>query len=222
MRVDCRPLLAGDGWPADRPQRVAGVVVVERKTKKIVFIAGNRSHASGEHEFRAGCMLLAKSLESSMGFKTVVYENGWPKDPKAFEGAQAGIAVNVVTKDAAAWRQAIGKREFELLPMQVRSSPAPSDPYQGWHSESDQPGGGNRSGFRNDEADDLIEEIRTTEDASRRNVLYMELQELIYEEQPVIFLYVPVERMIVNTAIEMTPSSRRPGYFENLFRPNKG
>ncbi|MDC0318860.1 hypothetical protein OAL50_04260, partial [Akkermansiaceae bacterium] len=35
--------------------------------KKIVLIAGSRSHASGEHEFRAGCMLLAKALNDESG-----------------------------------------------------------------------------------------------------------------------------------------------------------
>lgn len=62
-----------------------------KEKKTIVFVAGTRSHGYAAHEHKAGCMLLAKSLESSMGFKTVVYENGWPKDPKAFEGADAVV-----------------------------------------------------------------------------------------------------------------------------------
>ncbi|RYD45099.1 MAG: hypothetical protein EOP85_09110, partial [Verrucomicrobiaceae bacterium] len=33
--------------------------------KKIVFVAGNPSHAPGEHEHRAGCMLLAEHLNKS-------------------------------------------------------------------------------------------------------------------------------------------------------------
>ena len=35
----------------------------EKKT--ILFLAGKPSHANGEHEFRAGCMLLADALNAS-------------------------------------------------------------------------------------------------------------------------------------------------------------
>ena len=132
--------------------------------------------------------------------------------------AKAGIDIDIVTKDNSSWVQAVRKREFEILPMRSRTSPAINDPYQTWHSESDVPGGSNRSGFRSAVADSLIDMIRVAKSEEERNHFYMEFQETIHEEQPVIFLYVPLERMIVNRKFEMTPSSRRPGYFENLFK----
>ena len=51
------------------------------KAKKIVFIAGSRSHSSGEHEFRAGCMLLAKALneQSGLNIEAVVVGRDWKK-----------------------------------------------------------------------------------------------------------------------------------------------
>jgi len=137
----------------------------------------------------------------------------------AKEGAaQVGINIDVVTQDASSWRQAIVQRNFDMLPMQVRSSPAPNDPFQGWHSSSDQPGGDNRSGFRNAEADSIIQLIRSAENPDERKEHYLELQEVIYEEQPVIFLYIPVERIIADKRLQLTPSSRRPGYFVNQIR----
>jgi type 1 glutamine amidotransferase len=57
--------------------------------KKIVFVAGTPSHGPGEHEYRAGCLLLQKCLEHVRGLHTVVYSNGWPTDPRAFDGADA-------------------------------------------------------------------------------------------------------------------------------------
>jgi len=59
--------------------------------KKVVFAAGNPSHGPGEHEHRAGCMLLAKSLNEEFGDKVfaTVYKGGWPKDPTAFDNADA-------------------------------------------------------------------------------------------------------------------------------------
>lgn len=48
--------------------------------KEIVFIAGDRSHASGEHEFRAGCLLLARALneESGLDVRATVVGSDWP------------------------------------------------------------------------------------------------------------------------------------------------
>jgi type 1 glutamine amidotransferase len=57
--------------------------------KKIVFIAGTPSHGPGEHEYRAGCLLLQKCLGGVPGVQTVVYSNGWPTDSAALDGADA-------------------------------------------------------------------------------------------------------------------------------------
>jgi type 1 glutamine amidotransferase len=59
--------------------------------KKIVFVAGTPSHGHGEHEYRAGCLLLQKCLATVPGVETVVYSNGWPRDPHAFDGADAVV-----------------------------------------------------------------------------------------------------------------------------------
>ncbi len=61
-----------------------------QKRKKIVLVAGPRSHGYGSHEHNAGCLLLAKSLNESMpGVYATAYLNGWPKDPTAFDNADA-------------------------------------------------------------------------------------------------------------------------------------
>lgn len=59
--------------------------------KKIVFIAGPPSHPPGEHEHRAGCLLLSECLKGAKGVASVVYSNGWPNDPNAFDGAAAVV-----------------------------------------------------------------------------------------------------------------------------------
>jgi len=56
--------------------------------KKIVFIAGGPSHGYASHTHFAGCVLLAKAIaENVPDTKAVVHRNGWPKDPKALDGA---------------------------------------------------------------------------------------------------------------------------------------
>jgi len=55
--------------------------------KKIVFLAGVPSHGPGEHEHRAGCLLLKACLDQVPGVTSVVYSNGWPGDAAAFDSA---------------------------------------------------------------------------------------------------------------------------------------
>jgi type 1 glutamine amidotransferase len=57
---------------------------------KVVLIAGNPSHGPGDHEFNAGCLLLAKCLkEAAPGVEPVVVKGGWPADESVFEDAKA-------------------------------------------------------------------------------------------------------------------------------------
>jgi hypothetical protein len=60
--------------------------------KLVVFIAGTPSHGFAQHEFNAGCLLLARLLKAGMpNFDARVYRNGWPNDPHALDGADAII-----------------------------------------------------------------------------------------------------------------------------------
>lgn len=66
---------------------------------KILFLAGPRSHASGDHEFNAGCLLLAKALNEQSGLEveaTVI--QGWPEDESVFDGVAAAIIYSDSTK----------------------------------------------------------------------------------------------------------------------------
>ncbi|MHC4203196.1 MAG: family 16 glycoside hydrolase, partial [Planctomycetota bacterium] len=61
--------------------------------KKIVLVAGPRSHGYGSHEHNAGCLLLATCLNENMpNVYATVYQNGWPKDPTACDNADAVVA----------------------------------------------------------------------------------------------------------------------------------
>ncbi len=60
--------------------------------KKVLFLAGKPSHAKGEHEFRAGCMLLADALNASgSDVEAKVHHYGWPKDESIFDGVDACV-----------------------------------------------------------------------------------------------------------------------------------
>jgi len=63
--------------------------------KKLVLVAGRPSHAPGEHEHRAGTLLVEKCLDAHFGREglpqlvTETYTGGWPSDPTAFDNADA-------------------------------------------------------------------------------------------------------------------------------------
>src|SRR3954453_2680750 len=59
--------------------------------KKIILLAGPPSHGPGEHEHRAGCLLLKSCLDKIPGVTSVVYSNGWPHEPNAFDSADTII-----------------------------------------------------------------------------------------------------------------------------------
>ena len=71
---------------------VPGVAGAEQTASpaRIVFLAGGRSHGPGEHEFRAGCMLLVRALNDQSGLpvKAEVIQ-GWPADASVLDGAKA-------------------------------------------------------------------------------------------------------------------------------------
>ncbi len=61
------------------------------ESARIVMIAGEPSHPSGQHEFNAGTILLARALseQSGLPLKVDVVHNGWPEDESILEGAAA-------------------------------------------------------------------------------------------------------------------------------------
>jgi len=79
--------------------------------KRIVLIAGKPSHGPGDHEFRAGCLLFKKCLDIVPGISSVVYSNGWPNVPDAFEGADAVL----IYADGGAGHPAIQGNHSKIL-----------------------------------------------------------------------------------------------------------
>jgi hypothetical protein len=61
------------------------------RAAKIVLVAGRASHGPREHEFFAGCALLMKLLQENEGVFPVMARDGWPKNPKTFEGAKSVV-----------------------------------------------------------------------------------------------------------------------------------
>ncbi len=126
---------------------------------------------------------------------------------------RAGITVNIVPVDPSQFSQDMRALNFDMAPMRSRPQGSLDDFYPTYFSTSSS----NRSGIHNAKVDSVITEIRTADSAAQRDSGYYALQEILYEEQPAIYLYVPMDRIIISKRFKTISSSRKPGYFENLF-----
>jgi ABC-type transport system substrate-binding protein len=127
---------------------------------------------------------------------------------------EAGIEIKVETKDFKLIMGDLARRDYDMTLSSLRQSPAEDDPYQTWHSSSDTPDGSNRWSYNSPKADSLIDAIQNAATQSERYDHYRALHRLIYEDQPVIFLYAPVEPILCRKGLKgMQPSPIRPGYY---------
>ena len=79
--------------------------------KKLVFIAGKQSHGPLAHEFRAGGLLLQKSLASVPGLVVELADNGWVKDEAVFADADAVV----IYADGGGGHPAVQENHAETL-----------------------------------------------------------------------------------------------------------
>ncbi|MEM1322937.1 MAG: ABC transporter substrate-binding protein [Bacteroidota bacterium] len=131
---------------------------------------------------------------------------------------QAGIEVVITPKEANVFREARNKGDFDLYAAGAAPDPGLYDFNQTWHSKSNYPNGSNFFGFGTAESDQLIEKIRVTLDKAERDVMYKRMQEIIYEEQPVIFIYNALDRVAINKRLKnFQPANMYPSVYENYF-----
>ncbi|MEQ8223496.1 MAG: ABC transporter substrate-binding protein [Candidatus Eremiobacterota bacterium] len=98
-----------------------------------------------------------------------------------------GVKMNIQTLDWAVMQKKMEDKEFDAYTGSW-TMPWEQDPYQIWHSsQADIPKSSNRIGFRNKEADKLIEELRATFDTNRRIEIYHKIHKIVHEEAPYTF-----------------------------------
>ena len=105
--------------------------------------------------------------------------------------AEVGIKVKIRILEWAAFvNDFINKRRFAAT---ILGWTIPLDPdlYDVWHSGKTGPEELNFISYKNREVDDLLEKGRTTFDQGERKKCYDRIQEILAEEQPYAFLYVP-------------------------------
>lgn len=114
---------------------------------------------------------------------------------------QVGIDVRIrIVEWAAFLKEFIDKGNFEVVLLAWMTSQDP-DMYDIWHSSKTKPGELNFIGYNNPEVDRLLEQGRSTFDLEQRKKAYFRIQEILADEQPYTFLYVPDALPVVSARI---------------------
>lgn len=126
---------------------------------------------------------------------------------------KVGVDIELVSAEWPVFLDDTQKRDFDLMCLAWVSSSGLNDMKQIWHTDSDTYEGSNRVGFGDAKSDKIIEQIRVTLDEEEREKLYMEIQQIIHDDYPYIFLHSPHERVIMSERIKNpSVSALRPNY----------
>ncbi len=113
--------------------------------------------------------------------------------------ADIGMKVKIrIIEWAAFIKEFINKRRFDAI---ILGWTIPLDPdlYDVWHSSKTGPEELNFISYKNDEVNQLLEKGRSTFDKKGRKRCYDRIQEILAEEQPYTFLYVPDALPIISS-----------------------
>jgi len=132
---------------------------------------------------------------------------------------QAGIDLIVTSVDLSVMSADTRSGNYDSALLGVALFPGQVEYYQRFHSKSLSPAGDNRAGYISAKADRLIEAIRTEPDVAKRNALYLQAQQVFYDEIPEIVLFAPLQRIIISKKfVPGMESANRPGYYEQFAR----
>jgi len=111
---------------------------------------------------------------------------------------EIGIKVNIrVIEWASFINEFIDKKRFEAVILGWSTGIDP-DQYDIWHSSKTGPKELNFISFKNKQVDELLEKARLTFDQEKRKEYYFKFQEILAEEEPYVFLYVPYSLVILH------------------------
>ncbi len=127
---------------------------------------------------------------------------------------KAGVKLDLITMEVNKMFEMRDRGDYDMYSARSGLSPVYYDPYQLWHTN----GASNHYGFGDATSDALIEKLRVTKNMEEQNAMFKELQRIIYDEQPMIFLSLAQERIIVHKKFKNAFGTMlSPGYFPHYF-----
>ncbi len=135
----------------------------------------------------------------------------------AKSGKKIGVKIESVIKDGRKiLTQDAPQGDFDMITLGARVI-LPYNPYNAFHTDNFPPRGQNKTRFGTPESDAIIERIITNcDDPTQMKKDYFRLQEIIYEEQPMIFLFNAKGRLVINKKFANADAYEVfPGFMEN-------
>jgi ABC-type transport system substrate-binding protein len=102
---------------------------------------------------------------------------------------KVGVDARLDPMDFSLFYQNAYNHQFDAILGAWSSSALPEDPRQIWHTENWENKGSNFVGFGNAQSDRLIEEANLEMNPEKRKIIMQNLQKLVWEEQPYVFLF---------------------------------
>ncbi len=126
---------------------------------------------------------------------------------------KVGIIADVQTMEWAVFLDNVRDHKFDSVILAWVMPITDTDPYQIFHSSQATGRGSNSVSFKNTRADELIELNRLEFDQEKRIAYILEFQEILHEEQPYTFLYVPTSNFVYHKRIQdVKVYPFRPGF----------
>ncbi|MBA3900049.1 MAG: hypothetical protein H0X62_07555 [Bacteroidetes bacterium] len=133
------------------------------------------------------------------------------------EAKKAGVRIKLEPTESLRLIEKIRGHNFDMFYGGFVSSPSPSDFKQLYHSES-YASGLNYNGYMSKKADSLIDIIRVEMDEEQRFMLNKQLQAVLHEELPCIFLFARNEKIAIHKRFKNVETSiLRPCYWVASF-----
>ena len=115
---------------------------------------------------------------------------------------KAGVVVSLRVMEWQAFlNMVVFPHKFDSVLLGWGLSPTP-DPYMFWHSDNDKKGGFNLVGYKNEKIDKMIEKSQSMIDREKLSKIWKEMFEIITDENPYLFLYIPNSITTINKKIK--------------------
>ncbi|NLG28680.1 MAG: hypothetical protein GX557_12270, partial [Chloroflexi bacterium] len=141
---------------------------------------------------------------------------------QAISGQLGEVGIRAVPQ-AVSWEEFAGQRlrlrQFDAALIGWQELPADPDPYPYWHSSQANENGANYANYISEQADQLLQEARLTNDVTQRTQYYSAFQQLFAQEVPSLLLYQPIYNYAVDKgvrSVQVGPLTRSGDRFRTL------
>ena len=171
--------------------------------------AFNKDVKAPKQDIKEAKRLLKKAgYDENNPFKfEIVTSNASPIRPYAVQILQhqlkkVGVIVKLRVMEWQAFlNTVVFPHKFDAVLLGWGLSPTP-DPYLFWHKDSDKKGGFNLVGYNNPEVNKMIEESQSMVDREELSRVWREMFQIITDDNPYLFLYIPNSITAVNKDIK--------------------